>query len=164
MPFDPNIPQNGQPLDADTLRAQLQGLLELISSIPKGNKGDPGQNGSDGGSGPEGAQGPPFAQAVVDAVNTLDPGQNAAVSVSFDGTNVRFTFSIPRGSEGTAGQPGNDGAAGEVTLAQLTASTSANTNAVSTLGEAFTNDPPTLADFELLRGKLNELILALRQN
>lgn len=164
MPFNPNLPQNGQPLDADTLRAQLQGLLELISSIPKGDKGDPGQNGSDGGPGPEGAQGPPFALAVVDAVNTLEADQSATVSASFDGTNVRFTFGIPRGSEGTAGQPGNDGAAGEVTLAQLTASTSANTNAVSTLDEAFTNDPPTLADFELLRGKLNELILALRQN
>jgi hypothetical protein len=161
MPYDSNLPQNGQPLDADALRAQLQGIVDLIASIPKGDKGDPGQNGSDGGPGAEGPQGPPFAQAIVDAVNTLDPGQSAAVSVSFDGTNVRFTFSIPRGSEGPAGSAG---APGEVTLAQLQSSTSANTNAVSTLDDPFGNDPPTLADFELLRGKLNELILALRQN
>lgn len=164
MPYDPNLPQNGQPLDADALRAQLQGLVELISSIPKGDKGDPGQNGNDGGPGPQGNQGPPFAQAVVDAVNTLDPGQGAAVSVSFDGTNVRFTFDIPRGADGVAGQPGGDGAPGEVTLQQLKDNASANTNAVSTLDDAFTNDPPSLADFELLRGKLNELIVALRQN
>jgi len=164
MPFDPNLPQNGQPLDADVLRVQLQGLVELISSIPKGEKGDPGQNGSDGGPGPQGSQGPPFAQAVVDAVNTLNAGENASVSVSFDGTNVRFTFSIPRGSEGTAGLPGSDGAPGEVTLQQLREASSANTNGVSTLDNTSGNEPPTLADFELLRGKLNELILALRQN
>ena len=95
-------------------------------------------------------------------MNTLDPGQNAAVSVSFDGTNVRFTFDIPRGSEGTAGQPGNDGAAGEVTLAQLTAYPRANTNAVSTLDDPFTNDPPTPADFDLFPNNLNEPIPALR--
>jgi len=43
-------------------------------------------------------------------------------------------------------------------------STSANTNSVSTLDASFTNDPPTLADLEVLREKLNELIVALRQN
>ncbi|MBL9133503.1 MAG: hypothetical protein JNG86_19990 [Verrucomicrobiaceae bacterium] len=167
MPYDPNLPQNGLPLDADAMRAQLQGLFEAISSIPKGDKGDPGQNGSDGGPGgpgPVGPQGPPFAQAVVDAVNTLAAGQNASVSVNFDGTNVRFIFDIPRGNDGTAGAPGNDGAPGEVTLAQMKAATSANTNNVATLDTPFINDPPTPADLETLRAKVNELILALRQN
>ena len=73
--------------------------------------------------------------------------------MSFDGTNVRFTFDIPRG---------NDGAPGEVSQAQLDSAisgTSANTNGVSTLDTAFANDPPTLADLELLRAKVNELIL-----
>lgn len=170
MPYDPNEPQNGQPLDADALRVQLQGLFEAITSIPKGDPGEPGppgpsgsdgQNGSDGSPGPEGPQGPPFAQAVVDSVTTLDPGQDAAVSVSFDGSNVHFSFDIPRGSDGTSG---SDGAPGEVSLQQMIESTSANTNSVSTLDASFSNDPPTLADMEVLREKLNELIVALRQN
>jgi hypothetical protein len=42
-----------------------------------------------------GRQGPPFAQAVVDGVNTLEPWESAAVDVSFDGSNVHFTFGIP---------------------------------------------------------------------
>ena len=40
---------------------------------------------------------------------------------------------------------------------------SANTNAVATLDTPFANDPPTLADIEVLRAKVNELILALRR-
>jgi len=42
------------------------------------------------------------------------------------------------------------------------AASSHNTNAVATLDEPFHNDPPTLADLELMRAKQNELILALR--
>ena len=131
--------------------------VRFTFDIPRGNDGNQGQQGNDGGQGPpgnDGAQGPPFAQAVVDAVNTLDPGQPAAVGVSFDGTNVRFTFAIPRGSDG---MNGSDGAPGEVSQAQLDSAisgTSANTNAVSTLDTAFA-DP----DMEALRQKLNEMIL-----
>jgi hypothetical protein len=131
--------------------------VRFTFDIPRGNDGNQGQQGNDGGQGPpgnDGAQGPPFAQAVVDAVNTLDPGQPAAVGVSFDGTNVRFTFDIPRGNDGSNG---SDGAPGEVSQAQLDSAisgTSANTNAVSTLDTAFA-DP----DMEALRQKLNEMIL-----
>ena len=131
--------------------------VRFTFDLPRGNDGNQGQQGNDGGQGPpgnDGAQGPPFAQAVVDAVNTLDPGQPAAVGVSFDGTNVRFTFAIPRGSDG---MNGSDGAPGEVSQAQLDSAisgTSANTNAVSTLDTAFA-DP----DMEALRQKLNEMIL-----
>jgi hypothetical protein len=42
------------------------------------------------------SQGPPFAQAVVDGVNTLEPWESASVDVTFDGSNVHFTFGIPR--------------------------------------------------------------------
>ncbi len=48
------------------------------------------------------------------------------------------------------------------TLSQLNTAiqgTSANTNAVTTLDTPFANDPLTLADLELLRAKVNELIL-----
>ena len=41
--------------------------------------------------------------------------------------------------------------------------TSNLTNAVGTLDTAFANDPPTLADMELMRAKVNELINALRR-
>jgi hypothetical protein len=94
---------------------------------------------------------------VVDSVTTLDPGQQATVGVSFDGSNVRFTFGIPRGSDGTNGSDGAQGAPGEVTQAQLDTAingTSANTNGVSTLDTPFA-DP----DMEALRQKMNEMIL-----
>ena len=43
------------------------------------------------------------------------------------------------------------------------AGTSANSNGVATLDDPFSNDPPTLADIETLRVKLNELIASLRR-
>lgn len=52
-----------------------------------------------------------------------------------------------------------------MTLAQLNSAisgTSANTNAVSTLDTA-PSDPPTLADYQALQAKVNELINALRR-
>ena len=175
MPYDPNLPQNGQPLDADALRAQLHGIVELISSIPMGNPGPegppgaagasgsdgaPGQPGQNGQDGAVGAQGPPFASTVVDSVTTLNPGEPASVAASFDGTQVHLTFGIPRGADGAVGA---DGAPGEVSLSQMLTSTSANTNGISTLEDAF-EDPPSQANLEAVRSKLNELILALRQN
>lgn len=39
----------------------------------------------------------------------------------------------------------------------------ANTNAVATLDTPFTNDPPTLADLEVMRAAYNALVLALRR-
>jgi hypothetical protein len=109
-----------------------------------------------GGPGADGAPGPPFASAIVDSTNTLNPGEAATVDQSFDGSNVHFTFGIPRGSDGI------NGIDGSVTGAQLDnaiAGTSSNTNAISTLDAPFMNDPPTLADLELMRAKVNELIL-----
>ncbi len=143
--------------------------VRFTFDIPRGNdgmngsdgsQGPPGNDGSDGAQGQpgnDGPQGPPFAQAVVDAVNTVDPGQSAAVGVSFDGTNVRFTFDIPRGNDGTNGSDGAQGPPGEISQAQLDSAisgTSANTNGVSTLDTAFA-DP----DMEAMRQKLNEMIL-----
>jgi hypothetical protein len=134
------------PGDPATVGVSFDGTnVRFTFSIPRGNDGSQGPAGNDG------SQGPPFAQAVVDNVTTLDPGNPATVGVSFDGTNVRFTFGIPRGSDGATGPPG------EVTQAQLDTAingTSANTNAVSTLDSPF-GDP----DMEALRQKLNEMIL-----
>jgi hypothetical protein len=43
------------------------------------------------------------------------------------------------------------------------ASTSNNTNSVPTMDTPFTNDPPTLADMELMRANYNALVTALRR-
>ncbi len=70
-----------------------------------------------------------------------------AVSVYFDGSNVHFSFGIPRGADG------------EVTVQQLTAAiagTSTNSDAVATMDTPF-SDP----DAEALRVKYNELLLTL---
>ena len=143
--------------------------VRFTFDIPRGSDGMNGSNGSDGSQGPQGndggqgppgndgAQGPPFAQAVVDGVTTLDPGQQATVGVSFDGSNVRFQFAIPRGNDGSNGSDGSQGPPGEISQAQLDSAisgTSANTNGVSTLDNGFA-DP----DMEALRQKLNEMIL-----
>jgi hypothetical protein len=90
-------------------------------------------------------------------VSTLDPGQQATVQTSFDGSNVRFTFGIPRGSDGSDGGQGPQGPPGDISQAQLDnaiSGTNANTNSVSTLDTGFA-DP----DMEALRQKLNEMIL-----
>jgi hypothetical protein len=126
-------------------------VLHFSFGIPRGETGATGQ---------PGPQGPPFANAVVDWVSTLDPGQQASVQSWFDGFTVHFSFGIPRGQDGAPGAPG------EVSAAQLNsaiAGTSNNSNTVGTLDTPFTNDPPTLADMEVMRAKMNELILALRR-
>ncbi len=129
--------------------------VHFTFDIPRGNDGSPGQSGSDGGQGPPGE---PFAQAVVDNVDTLSPGQPATVGVSFDGSNVRFNFGIPRGNDGSDGSPGPPGEVSQSQLDTALSSTSANTNSVTTLDTAF-SDP----DLESMRSKLNELIEALRR-
>jgi len=134
--------------------------VRFTFDIPRGSDGGQGPAGNDGGQGPpgnDGAQGPPFAQAVVDGVTTLDPGNPATVGVSFDGSNVRFTFGIPRGNDGSNGSDGSQGPPGEISQVQLDnaiSGTSANTNGVSTLDTGFA-DP----DMEAMRQKLNEMIL-----
>ena len=179
MPFDPAQPAEHSDLSSQVMRNQLNALKELIDAVPagpqgpQGETGPPGSNGSDGAPGPQGPPGPSVANSVVDGVATLNPGDPATVSTSFDGTNVHFQFGIPRGATGAAGADGppgsqgpqgNDGSPGppgEVTTAALTtaiAGTSANSNGVGTLDTPFA-DP----DAEALRQKLNELLLAMRR-
>lgn len=165
MPFDPTLPINDTVIDADELREQFTGLKALIDAVPAGPAGADGAPGAPGNDGADGPPGPPFASAVVDSVTTLNPGENATVSSSFDGSTVHLTFALPRGADGSTGADGTPGAPGEVTAAQLAdavAGTSANTNAVATLDTPF-SDPPTQAECEALRAKLNELILTQRR-
>ena len=154
----------GDPATASV--AVVGSTLGFTFGLPRGQEGVAGQNGQDGGPGAVGPQGPPFANAVVDAVNTLPAGSPATVSVSFDGTLVHFTLGLPAGQNGANGSDGAQGLPGEVTNAALSMSingTSSNSNAVTTMDTAFSNDPPTLADMELMRAKMNELITALRR-
>lgn len=139
----------GEPATASV--AVSASSLLFTFGIPRGEVGLQGNDGSDGDTGP------PFANAVVDSVTTLPAGSPATVGVSFDGTLVHFTFSIPAGLNGANGLDGIQGIPGEVTNAALAMSisgTSANTNSVSMLDTAFA-DP----DMEALRAKMNELIL-----
>ena len=157
------------PGDAATVGVSFDGTnVRFTFGIPRGNDGSPGQPGSsgnDGGQGPQGVQGPPFAQAVVDSVTTLDPGQQATVQTNFDGSNVRFQFGIPRGNDGSNGSDGAQGPPGEITQAQLNSAisgTSANTNSVSTLGQS-ADGSYNQTQMQDLLNKMDELINALRR-
>ena len=68
-----------------------------------------------------------------------------------------------RGQQGPQGPTGASGEVSNATLASAIAGTSASTNAVATLDSPFINDPLSLADGELLRTKINEMILAQRR-
>lgn len=93
MPFDPTYPPTNAEIESAPLRGQFNGLKDLIDTIPVG---PPGQNGSDGTS---------VTGAVIDNTTTLNPGDAAQASVSWDGANVRFTFGIPRGQDGVSSPP-----------------------------------------------------------
>jgi hypothetical protein len=146
--------------DPATVSASVVGtVLHLSFGLPQGNDGAQGATGNNGNDGPQGPQGPPFANAIVDAVNTLNPGEPATVGVIFDGTNVRLTFGIPRGSDGAMGLPGEVSQV-DLNNAQLNtlSQTSNNSNAVATLDMPFA-DP----DAEALRQAYNALVAALRR-
>jgi hypothetical protein len=148
--FDPNLPQAGTEIDAVQMRGQLNGLKDLIDAILT------------------------VTAAQVDATNTLPPGDPAAVTVSVTGNTLHFSFDIPQGEAGAAGsegppgiqgEEGPQGMPGEVSLQQLTdaiATTSSNSNGVSTL-DLTVNDPPTQGEVLLIANKLDELINALRR-
>ena len=145
--FDPTYPPLNADIESAPLRGQFNGLHDLIvalnaiaaaqvDAVNTINHNEPATatvnlvgntlhfsfgipQGNDGGPGPQGQQGPPFATAIVDTVNTVDPGQPASVQTSFDGSNVRFHFGIPRGNDGSNGSDGSQGPPGEISQAQL---------------------------------------------
>ena len=190
MSFDPNLPQAGTEMDAVQMRSQFNGLKALIDAIatvsavevdgvdtlPPGSPatvtaavigstlhfsfGLP--DGAQGPQGMDGPQGPPFGGAQVDAVTTVDPGQPANVSVSFDGHNVRFSFDIPRGDPGPQEEPGPPGDVNQSQLDTAISGTSNNSNNVATLGLSVT-DPPQQTEVQQIADKLDELIQALRR-
>ena len=105
------------------------------------------------------------AAAIVDPANWMEGSIVALgpteVTLSVDATGGAGSF-----TGWNLSLAGAQGAPGEVTnaaLASAIAGTSNNTNGVATLDTPFTNDPLSLADGELLRNKINELILAARR-
>ena len=81
MPFDPNIPVANSPNSSAQMREQLNGLKDLIDALQSINA------------------------AQVDAVSTGNPGEPASVALTVDGTTLRFSFAIPRGSDGFSAPP-----------------------------------------------------------
>src|SRR6185436_7936485 len=165
MPYDASLPVNGSKVKAAELRGQFAGLKELIDAVPAGT---PGQGFVFRGAWDGTSSYMPYdvathAGAVFLCVAVASPTPTEPQD------DVRWVVFAQRGSDGTPGGPGlpgADGAPGEVTnaaLATAIAGTSNNTNAVATLDTPFTNDPLSLADGELIRSKINELILAQRR-
>lgn len=157
--FNPALPVDDSLVVAGELRDQFNGLKDLIDAIQT------------------------ITAAVVDATNTLPAGDPAAVTLNVADGTLHFTFNIPagpqgsngsngsNGSDGAPGQPGPQGEQGpqgepgQVSLVQLTdaiATTSSNSNAVTTLGMVV-SDPPTQGEVQLIADKVDELINALRR-
>lgn len=154
MPFDPAKPANNSPNSSAEMRAQLNGLKDLIDALPTGAG---------------------ISGAVVESVSTLPPGNPATATVSLVGGELRFNFALPEGATGPAGQQGNDGQQGatgppgEVSQTDLNNATlnmlsqSSNiTNSVNTLTSVAPMDYEPLVLQQMI-DKLNELILALRR-
>lgn len=150
MAFDPAYPQGGAPMDPAAMRAQLNALNDKIDGTlvgPPGPQGEPGPQGPQGDAGPQGEDGPQGPAGPQG-----DPGPQGPQGPAGD----------PGGPQGPPGPQGDQGPPGEVSSAQLASAidgTSANTNNIATLDTPFTDDPLSLANGELLRAKLNELIL-----
>jgi hypothetical protein len=128
--------------------------LHFAFDLPQGWPGSPGATGAPG------PQGPPFAQAVVDGVTTLPSGSQATVDVTFDGTKVHFSFGIPEGPQGPAGEVTTDQL--DASIATAVAGTSANSNTVSTVGQV-ADSSYNQAQMQDVINKLDQLILALRR-
>ena len=86
--FDPNYPPLNAEIESAPLRSQFTSLKALIDALTSINA------------------------AQVDGVNTLNPGDPAAVTLTLSASTLHFLFGIPRGLEGVAGTNGVDGAPG----------------------------------------------------
>jgi len=96
---------------------------------------------------------------IVTAYELPGHGSNASLSEmqGFDGVTAVLA------PEATAEVQAAAAADATAKADAVLANSSNNINAVATLDTPFVNDPPTLADMELMRAKQNEVILALRR-
>lgn len=150
----------GAPGDPATAHVYAAGnTLHFSFIIPQGaagSAGEPGMPGQPGVSGEPGPQGPPFANAIMDSVNTLAPGEPATVGVSFDGINVHFTMGIP------SGYPGPPGEVTTAALDSAIATTALNPASVSPLSQSATPDYDP-GQMQQVMDKLDELLAALKR-
>jgi hypothetical protein len=141
MPFDPTLPANGSLISSAELRDQFNALNDALTAII-----------SAGG----------ITGVTVDGVSTEFPGNPAWASATLDSSGIlRFSFGIPQGQPGevTQAQLSNDLANNANYCIQQSLNQSSNySNAVTTL-----DTPMSGTEEEVLRLKLNELILALRR-
>ena len=137
MPFDPTKPVEGTLCDAVEMRSQLTGLKALIDA---------------GG----------VTGATVDSVTI---GSGTSVNVSLVTGVLHFDFILQPGPPGevTQAQLSNDlsNTANQAMLNTLP-QTSANSNAVALLSGTISN-PPTQAEVQENRDKINELVSSLRR-
>jgi hypothetical protein len=180
MPYDPNLPLENTEIEAAEMRAQLQGLKELIDLIAPGTitavfidsitvvgPFDPPAasvslvgtelhftfaipRGQDG---TAGAPGSVINGAQVDSVSSVNPADPASASASYDGSILHFSFGIPRGIDGTNGAPGE---VSNATLAAEIAGTARNPTSVPPLNLTV-SDPPTTAEVQAIANRLDEL-------
>lgn len=173
MPYDPNWPQNGDFVDGNRFRDQFGGIHDLIPA--DGSVTDAqvdAVNPLPPGSAPAAAVSKvdstlhftfdlpvSISGVVVDSVSSVGPADPASASATLIGEVLHLSLSIPRGFDGANGAPGEvTNAALAAEIAGVVAGSSANSNGVGTLDTPFA-DP----DAESLRGKLNELLLAMRR-
>ena len=143
----------GQPA---SVSAQITGtVMHLTFNIPRGATGIAGTRGAPGGPGPAGPQGPPLANALIGGVTTLNAGDSAWVTVSFDGTNVQFFFGIPRGIDGASGVTPQ-------VLDTAISGTSRKSNNVPTLNQTADADYNP-SQMQMVMNTMNDLINALRR-
>lgn len=86
--FDPAYPPTNALIESAPMRAQFNGLKDLIDAVSG------------------------VTSAVVDAVTTLPPATPASVGVSVSGSVLHLSLALPQGMDGAAGPPGADGAPG----------------------------------------------------
>ena len=143
MPFDPTKPAANSPNSSAEMRAQLNGLKDLIDAIQVG-----------------------ITHVVVDSVTTVPPSMPANVGVSLSGTELHFTFDLPQGNDGPTGATGQPGEVSQVDLDNALLSNlnqcSNNSNNVGSI--AMNLDPNyNQTQMQSVVDKLEELINALRR-
>jgi hypothetical protein len=92
MPYDPNFPTANTLADAVQVRAQFNGLKDLIDAVPG------------------------ITSVVVDSVTTVGPGEPASATLSIVGTVLHVSLALPEGQPGLQGIPGGAGADGAAAL------------------------------------------------
>jgi hypothetical protein len=151
MAFDPTLPLDATRATAAMMRAQYNGLKELIDAGvpgPAGPEGPAGPAGADGPAGPQGPQGEPGIQGPQGIQG--DPGGPPGPEG-------------PQGPTGPQGAEGPPGPPGEVTTAQLDvaiADTARNPLGITPLAITF-SDPPTAAEAQVIVDFVNTLVATL---